>query len=79
MYLFLLTDTSVYDIVMPDTKVTKGGESMGNKRVGIEFPEDIWKEARKKCIDEDLSFADYIRKLVKADLDDEEQKKSTCS
>ena len=52
---------------------------MGNKRVGIEFPEDIWKEARKKCIDEDLSFADYIRKLVKADLDDEEQKKSTCS
>lgn len=50
---------------------------MGIKRVGVEFPEDVWKEARKKCIDFDISFAEYIRRLVKADL--EKQKKNECA
>lgn len=47
---------------------------MGIKRVGVEFPEDVWKEARKKCIDLDLSFAEYVRRLVKADLEKHEEK-----
>lgn len=47
------------------------------KRVGVEFPEDVWKEARKKCVDLDISFAEYIRKLVKEDLE-KDKKKSTC-
>lgn len=41
---------------------------MGIKRVGVELSEDIWKEARKKCIDEDISFAQYIRNLIIVDL-----------
>lgn len=47
---------------------------MGIKRVGVEFPEDVWKEARKKCIDLDLSFAEYVRRLVKSDLEKHEEK-----
>lgn len=50
---------------------------MGNKRVGIEFSEDVWKEARKRCIDLDVSFSTYVRKLVMEDL--EKQKKNECA
>lgn len=48
---------------------------MFTKRVGIEFPEDIWKEARKKCVDLDISFAEYIRMLVKKDLQKKQEEK----
>lgn len=48
---------------------------MFTKRVGVEFPEDIWKEARKKCVDLDISFTEYIRKLVKEDLQKEQEGK----
>lgn len=38
---------------------------MGNKRIGIEFSEELWRESRKKCLDKGVTFSDYIRDLVK--------------
>lgn len=50
---------------------------MTSKRTGIELPVEIWKKARMKCLETDISFTEYVRELVKQDLakDKERQEK----
>lgn len=38
------------------------------KRINLNMTESIWKDARKVAIDEDISFSQYIEKLVEKDL-----------
>ncbi|MEK6915387.1 MAG: hypothetical protein AABW89_02505 [Nanoarchaeota archaeon] len=41
---------------------------MVKKTTSIKIEEDIWKEARKHCIDEDMEISLYLENLIKNDL-----------
>lgn len=34
----------------------------------LKISPDVWKEAKKHCIDEDIQLSEYIEALVKANL-----------
>lgn len=41
---------------------------MEKKVTSIKVDPEIWKEARKHCIDEDIEISEYVEKLIKKDL-----------
>lgn len=41
---------------------------MPRKTTSLRIEPDIWKMAKKKCIDKDLSISEYIEALIKRDI-----------
>lgn len=41
---------------------------MSRKTTSIKIDEDLWKEVKKHCIDEDMEISKYIENLIKKDL-----------
>ncbi|MFB6145893.1 MAG: hypothetical protein ABEJ99_05320 [Candidatus Nanohaloarchaea archaeon] len=41
---------------------------MAKKTTSIRIDKEIWKEAKKQCIDEEIELSEYISKLIKEDL-----------
>ena len=41
---------------------------MERQTISLKINPDLWKEAKKKCIDESISYSEYIEELIKKDL-----------
>lgn len=41
---------------------------MEKKVTSIKIDPEVWKEARKHCIDESIEVSEYLEKLIKKDL-----------
>ena len=41
---------------------------MARKTVSLKLDDDLWKEARKHCIEKDLEYGKYVESLIKKDL-----------
>jgi len=41
---------------------------MERQTISLKINPELWKEAKKKCIDESLQYSDYIEGLIKKDL-----------
>ena len=41
---------------------------MQRKTTSLKIDPELWKQAKKKAIDEDLDLSEYIEKLIKGDL-----------
>lgn len=38
------------------------------KTTSIKIDADLWKQVKKKCIDDDKDISDYLEALIKADI-----------
>lgn len=36
--------------------------------ISLKINPELWKEAKKKCIDKNLKYSDYVEGLIKKDL-----------
>lgn len=41
---------------------------MKRKTTSLKIDPEIWKSAKKKCIDEEISISEYIESLIKKDI-----------
>jgi len=41
---------------------------MERQTISLKINPELWKEAKKKCIDESLQYSNYIEGLIKKDL-----------
>lgn len=41
---------------------------MERQTVSLKLDPELWKEAKKKCIDKDIQYSDYVEGLIKKDL-----------
>ena len=41
---------------------------MSRKTTSLKVDPEVWKSAKKKCIDDDISISKYIESLIKKDL-----------
>jgi hypothetical protein len=41
---------------------------MERQTVSLKLDPELWREAKKKCIDKDLSYSEYVESLIKKDL-----------
>lgn len=42
--------------------------SMDREKTSLNVDSKLWKEAKKKCIDKNISLGDYIDELLRKDL-----------
>lgn len=53
----------------------KGGETM-KRTTSIMIDAELFKEAKIKCINEDITFPRYLEALIKADLEKDKKGKT---
>ena len=41
---------------------------MERQTISIKINPELWKEAKKKCIDDNTSYSEYVEELIKKDL-----------
>lgn len=41
---------------------------MERQTVSLKLDPELWKEAKKKCIDKNTSYSEYVEALIKKDL-----------
>ena len=41
---------------------------MERQTVSLKHDPELWKEAKKKCIDKNTSYSEYVESLIKKDL-----------
>lgn len=41
---------------------------MERQTISLKINPELWKEAKKRCIDKNLHYSDYIEGLIKKDL-----------
>ena len=41
---------------------------MGRKTTSLKIDSEIWKEVKKKCIDDEVEISVYIEELIKNDI-----------
>ena len=41
---------------------------MQRETISLKIDPELWKEARKKCIDKKLTYSEYVEGLIKKDL-----------
>ena len=41
---------------------------MERQTISLKINPELWKEAKKKCIDKNLQYSNYIEGLIKKDL-----------
>ena len=41
---------------------------MERQTISLKINPELWKEAKKRCIDKNLQYSDYIEGLIKKDL-----------
>jgi hypothetical protein len=43
---------------------------MEREAISLKIDPQLWKEAKKHCIDKDVSYSEYVEGLIKKDLKD---------
>jgi len=41
---------------------------MERQTISLKINPELWKEAKKKCIDKDINYSEYIEGLIKKDF-----------
>ena len=43
---------------------------MKRSTISLKINPELWKQAKKKCIDKEINYSDYVEDLIKKDLKD---------